>query len=356
MELLYYRDPAGNFGDDLNEILWRELLPAETWEQPDTVLLGVGSIFNAHRASLAHTEGKRVFVIGSGAGYGPLPPDWKRWEILAVRGPLTAELIGKPEAAATDGAALLARLPQLIRRSPDADLTLLVPHHHSASRGAWARVAEELGITYVDPRWPVEQVFALFGRARLVITEAMHGAIVADTIRVPWVPVVFAPDALPFKWRDWTLSLDLPYEPVRIAPSAAREAIYHRSLVRDGKRRGMPPAGMVRNLQDPEHFLRDFRDRYEGKGYRPHTAQTHPRRPSRLQFKVQRAATRMDSWFVRKAVRDLRPLLTGKCHLSTDAAFGRRLNQLEEAVARFRRLLGVEIHTLASTTNSVTNG
>ncbi len=339
MELLYYRDPAGNFGDDLNEMLWRELLPACVWEQTDAVLIGVGSIFNAHRASPGDTEGKRVFVIGSGAGYGPLPRNWREWNILAVRGPLTAALIGKPEVAATDGAALLAKLPGLIRRVPEPDLTLLVPHHHSASRGAWARVAEELGLTYVDPRWPVETVFALFSRAKLVVTEAMHGAIVADTIRVPWIPVVFAPDALPFKWRDWTLSLGLDYRPVRIAPSSARETMYHRNLMRDGRKNGLPPPSMVRNLENTDHYLRDFRERYEGPGYRPHPAQTQPANPSRWQGRAMRAAARLDPWFVREAVRQLRPVLTGQSFLSTDAAFGRGLEQLEASIAALCRAL-----------------
>ncbi len=339
MELLYYRDPAGNFGDDLNEMLWRELLPPQVWEQEDAVLIGVGSIFNSHRASLRETEGKRVFVIGSGAGYGPLPCNWAEWTILAVRGPLTAALIRRPEAAATDGAALLAKLPGLIRRVPNPDLTLLVPHHHSASRGAWAEVAGELGLTYVDPRWPVKEVFALFSRARLVVTEAMHGAIVADTIRVPWIPVVFAPDALPFKWQDWTLSLGMDYKPVRIAPSAARETMYHRSLMRDGRKRGLPPPSMVGNLEDPDHCLRDFRERYEGAGYRPHSAQAHPKRPSQWQGRAMRAASRLDPWFVRKAVAQLRPVLAGQSFLSTDAAFGRGLEQLEASLEKLCRAL-----------------
>ena len=98
MQVIYYRSPSGNFGDDLNEVLWRELLPPAAFEADDAVLLGIGSIFRDDFLSREATEGKRVFVLGSGAGTGPLPTRWPdpEWSILAVRGPLTARLIGRP--------------------------------------------------------------------------------------------------------------------------------------------------------------------------------------------------------------------------------------------------------------------
>ncbi len=53
MELLYYRDLIGNFGDDLNESIWQKLLPAHVFEAVDTVLMGIGSIFNERSAPLS---------------------------------------------------------------------------------------------------------------------------------------------------------------------------------------------------------------------------------------------------------------------------------------------------------------
>jgi len=44
----------------------------------------------------------------------------------------------------------------------------------------------------------------------------MHGAIVADALRVPWLPVCCNDDILAFKWQDWLSTLKLPYEPSRI--------------------------------------------------------------------------------------------------------------------------------------------
>jgi succinoglycan biosynthesis protein ExoV len=63
-----------------------------------------------------------------------------------------------------------------------------------------------------------------------VVADAMHAAIVADALRVPWVPVVLSPQSNSFKWLDWTLSLNLPYKPVKLPASALLESLRYKSL------------------------------------------------------------------------------------------------------------------------------
>jgi succinoglycan biosynthesis protein ExoV len=43
----------------------------------------------------------------------------------------------------------------------------------------------------------------------VIITEAMHGAIVADTYNIPWIPVFTYASFNFFKWNDWAASLDM---------------------------------------------------------------------------------------------------------------------------------------------------
>ena len=44
MEVFHYKDPVGNFGDDLNAVIWPALLN-DVWDkQTDIVLVGIGSI------------------------------------------------------------------------------------------------------------------------------------------------------------------------------------------------------------------------------------------------------------------------------------------------------------------------
>jgi succinoglycan biosynthesis protein ExoV len=52
----------------------------------------------------------------------------------------------------------------------------------------------------------------------VIITEAMHGAIIADAFRIPWIPVRTHQEILDFKWKDWTSSVCVEYKPKSIVP------------------------------------------------------------------------------------------------------------------------------------------
>src|ERR1019366_6854573 len=69
-----------------------------------------------------------------------------------------------------------------------------------------------------------------FASAKLVVAEAMHGAIVADTLRIPWIAVECSPEILPFKWVDWCQSMDLPYKPFQLLPTSAWDAMKRRRV------------------------------------------------------------------------------------------------------------------------------
>jgi succinoglycan biosynthesis protein ExoV len=343
MEVLYYRDPTGklNFGDDLNEIVWRELLPKHVFEDDDVLLMGIGSIFNADLAPLSRTRGKRVFVLGSGAGYWALPPGWQGWKILAVRGPLTAELIGQPKVAATDSAALLSLLPQVVSLAPERSTTLFIPHHSSAGYGQWEKVAAAAGMTYLDPRWSVPVVMDHFSRAKLVVTEAMHGAIVADTLRIPWIPITIAPDTLPFKWRDWTLSLNLPYEPIPVSASSGWEMLHHRMLKRAAKADGVVASALVQDMNSKAGLIADFKERYKTEREEPLAAKAvqSSEGKKRILSVVRAASCAFDERLISTAAKQIRKIALGKSYLSQDGEFSRAVNQLQEAADQFVKMV-----------------
>ena len=76
-------------------------------------------------------------------------------------------------------------------------------------------LCNEQGIRYIDPRLGVGQVIEAIARSEMLITEALHGAIVADSLRVPWVALHDRrnDDTLLFKWQDWCLSVGLDHQP-----------------------------------------------------------------------------------------------------------------------------------------------
>ncbi len=210
MKLHYFAD-APNFGDALNPWLWPQLL-GDVLDDDDTrLLLGIGTILKADLPAAA-----AYHVLGAGAGYGNLPVLDARWHLHAVRGPLTAQALGlAADRAVTDGAYLLRTVPL---PAPDRGRPIgFMPHFRAMPHVPWRRLCDQLGLRYLDPLAPVPATLAAIRGCDCLITEAMHGAIVADACRVPWVPVLTGGHVLDFKWCDWLQSVELEYTPRRLA-------------------------------------------------------------------------------------------------------------------------------------------
>ena len=93
-----------------------------------------------------------------------------------------------------------------------------MPHYRNANEH-WATVCQRLGFGYVDPRGPRQAVIAGIRSTRVLITEAMHGAIVADALGIPWIAIrTRGAGTLEFKWRDWCGSLGLSHRAHAVVP------------------------------------------------------------------------------------------------------------------------------------------
>jgi hypothetical protein len=216
VKLFYYQDHIGNFGDDLNAWLWPRLIP-DLLDDDEPLFVGIGSILDRRIP-----QGPRKVVFGTGVGYGLLPVLDETWQICCVRGPLTAKALGlPPELGVTDPAVLVSRV-----RTPGTARTYkvsFIPHFrtpaHAVAMGIdLERICTQAGIHYVNPCGPVEEVLDGIERSSKVIAEAMHGAIVADALRVPWVPVQLSDRILHLKWEDWCQSLGMGYTPLHHVP------------------------------------------------------------------------------------------------------------------------------------------
>ncbi|MBM4231083.1 MAG: hypothetical protein FJ184_10095 [Gammaproteobacteria bacterium] len=211
MDVYYYKSESANFGDDINSWLWERLIPERLAEPDDTIMMGIGTIIG-QKVPGART--KKVFT--SGAGYNP---DFRMvlgagWEIVAVRGPLTAALLElPPTAAVTDGAILVHEFPELLTDSSRRSGVFFMPHLSAARAVDWPSVCARAGVQYLDPREEHLSLIKRIGSARLVLADAMHAAIVADALRVPWIPLSTSSEVNTFKWLDWTLSMGVPYQP-----------------------------------------------------------------------------------------------------------------------------------------------
>lgn len=221
MKLYFYRGKHPNFGDELNTWLLPQVFSNFFDNDATKLFLGIGSIlFNTHPINC------QKIVFGSGyGGYTPLPVFDKNWKFYCVRGPRTAEVCGLgPDKVAGDAAIMINRF----RKRPLRPATRIsfMPHWESLERGHWQTVCKFAGVTFIDPRHPVEEVLALIDGSTTLIAEAMHGAIVADALRVPWIPVLPLHSFHRFKWFDWAESVALKLSPKSIWPSSVNEAYF----------------------------------------------------------------------------------------------------------------------------------
>lgn len=80
----------------------------------------------------------------------------------------------------------------------------------------WQELLRQDDIHLIDPRDEPSKILRDIASCKVLLAEAMHGAIIADAIGVPWVPVKCYKSVNEFKWSDFCESLDLTYQPVRI--------------------------------------------------------------------------------------------------------------------------------------------
>lgn len=221
MKLTFYRGPQPNFGDELNAFLWDRLLPQGFLDDdPADLFIGIGSIIWDSYAPQA-----RKHVMGSGyGGYTP-PPDMSdgTWNVAWVRGPLTARKLGLDPSSAITDAAVLLRAIDLPDPSPRTGPAFM-PHFESVARGNWQQVCKRAGVTYLDPRDDPLTLIAQIRSASLLVTEAMHGAIVADALRTPFIPVTPTHSSHRYKWEDWARSVELSLDPVGTMSSSLLES------------------------------------------------------------------------------------------------------------------------------------
>lgn len=202
-----------NFGDRLNEFVWPNYIEDKINDDDEDLLVGIGSLLN-HRLPAKAVK----YILGSGVGHGDLPTVDETWRVAWVRGPLSAKTLGMPESRAiSDGAILIA---DMIAPSAHKAFKVSFIPHCSANRNGAIETLESicagLGINLINPEWPVHEVLSQIGSSERVITEALHGAISADALRVPWQPVSRS-GVYSFKWHDWTSSMGLAYKPKLLA-------------------------------------------------------------------------------------------------------------------------------------------
>lgn len=330
MKLYYSYSRKGNFGDDLNPYIFSRLFPGLLDDDHTSILVGIGSILN-------HKVPKKPFkyVFGSGFGYGGRPDfSDKRWKIYCVRGPHTAaKLRIDASLAVTDPAALVSRyFPQSAGKTYHYGF---IPHFESLELGFWPQAASQAGLRFINPRDSIRSVVESIQSCNIVITESLHGAIVSDCLRIPWVAARPLVASHRNKWLDWASSLGVALHAREILPSSrneARNAFWNR--IRAPIKAALASNPLTLQLLNGapqtealEFHQVDDKSHLRGIGtFMPRMMLLPNRTPSlEDQFHIERAAFR------------LHELCKCEPQLSSDSALNRALARLEDAADRMRR-------------------
>lgn len=218
MEYIYFKAKNGNFGDDLNGWLWPKFFGANN--SNDDYFIGIGSILFNNSKLLTALKDKKKIVFGTGIRPAdkPFVID-ETWDIQFLRGPLSSGVLGKKHEYISDGAYALRLIKDFDRfKNINKKYKIsLIPYFHSVEYFNWEDICLKLGYHYISPlsESGVEHTLEEVASSEFVITEAMHGAIIADALRVPWskfilsTPYTEGQMISEFKWMDWLYSVQL---------------------------------------------------------------------------------------------------------------------------------------------------
>lgn len=222
---IYYWNIHPNYGDLINPWLWPKIFPEINFGEcpkneegitdcgDELLLVGIGTLIN-ERFPIS----KLRLVLGSGVGYGNPPDLANKTRIYCVRGPLSAKKIGLPKAQGIiDPGVLINKF--FTKSTSPANAISFMPQISSMVRtpGVWEKASSELGYQFISPTDDVTTTTERICNTGVLLTESMHGAIIAESLRVPWIPIITRKEILPFKWEDWCASIEIEYKPIYTA-------------------------------------------------------------------------------------------------------------------------------------------
>ena len=220
MEIVHFKSDRANFGDDLNLWLWPRLFPEIEFNSMGVSFFGIGTTLFNNNPFLMERFNNRKIVFGTG-----IRPDFDKfliddsWDIKFLRGPYSAYSLGNKYPFISDAAYAMRSINEfsLIQTVKKKYKISFMPYFRSVELANWKLICKQLGYHYISPlnEQGIEFTLSEIAASEQLITEAMHGAIIADLLRVPWSRIVFSTpyteglNVSEFKWYDWLISVQL---------------------------------------------------------------------------------------------------------------------------------------------------
>ncbi|QPG05139.1 polysaccharide pyruvyl transferase family protein [Salinimonas marina] len=204
MKHVYHKDWRGNFGDDLNIPFFKDVLGSH-YLNNGKKFYGIGTLLNNVHGKITDS-----IIFGSGYGYGEaLNIDVGSVDIIGVRGPLTAEKLEIAEDKVIGDPALYLPYLEKFNKLELNEEKIVVALHHTTCELWDFEGYEDEDIKFLDPASDIYTYIAHIKSAKFVITESLHGAIVAAAYRKPFLPLSLYVNLEMKKWQDFYRSLNI---------------------------------------------------------------------------------------------------------------------------------------------------
>jgi succinoglycan biosynthesis protein ExoV len=208
MDLKYCSIKGGNFGDDLNTWLWAQFFDASVFDREDNYeFFGIGTVLTG--SSLSGVKDKIILGSGVGEGFENIKFDPAKADFYWVRGPKAARSLGlAPEFGLLDPAYLLLHT-SMANEEAKLYRCSVIPHHMSVPMLDWKDCSQRASCHYINPKDDFAAVIRQIKQSELVVTESLHGAIIADAFNIPWIAIEYSHRFDRFKWQDWSESVEV---------------------------------------------------------------------------------------------------------------------------------------------------
>jgi len=200
----YLKWPGNNFGDKLNDIIFPMLGVTNCIEYKKPNLINLTSATALGLGTLLTKKVRSpVTVFGSGADGSRKPNVNLNYKF--VRGKYTANYLNLDNSLAIGDTAYFLKnyIQNLDVGFKNCDIGI-IPHYVNDNEIDQDNI--------ISPTLPIEEFIKKVSQCKIILAEAMHGAICADILRIPWAPITINNIKYPiqyFKWNDFASVFDI---------------------------------------------------------------------------------------------------------------------------------------------------
>jgi len=220
LQVGYYRrrNGKGNFGDDLSPLLIARITGTEVKHSGmmSADIVGVGSILDywnsrglrVFRNIKSTLSSKRPLAIWGTGLREPRRIFLPKSDILAVRGPLTAQHLGIRQTVHFADPGILAPIVQRPRHK--INRIGIVPHYVDKENPVVYQVSKDPRFLVIDVEDKCERVLSQISQCQMILSSSLHGLICADAYGIPNGRLLLSNRVKggDFKFRDYVLGVN----------------------------------------------------------------------------------------------------------------------------------------------------